>query len=365
MLRVRPRTLRGRLALFYAAALAAVLLTFSAVVYLVAVRETDEEPMATIGAEPPDRGGTRLLVAVAVALPIALLVAGGGALLIARRGLSPLDAIVELAGGLGAEDLSRRIRVADGAGDEIVTLVTALNAMLDRLERSVGGMRRFTADASHELRTPIAALMGEVELALTHPRDPAELRVTLGGALEQLADLSRLIEGLLVLARSDAGKLPLAPEEVDVSDMARRVCEPYEAVAVERGIELRLEPSPRGGARVKADPLWLGRALANLVDNACKFTASGGRVTVAVSTDEPKGVVEVRVTDTAPTVPVEERERLFERFYRSASTRGTVGGFGLGLPIAREIVVAHGGRLTLGSNDTGGNVFTIALPRQR
>src|SRR5262249_1956120 len=148
-----------------------------------------------------------------------------------------------------------------------------------RLEQSVGGMRRFTADASHELRTPLAALMGELEITLRKPRSADELRTTVEGTLEKLGDLARLVESLLALARAGASALPLNLAEVEVGPLVRRAAEPYEAVLAARGIELRWQEEP---LVARVDPLWIGRVIANLFDNACKFVPDGGWVEVKI-----------------------------------------------------------------------------------
>jgi two-component system, OmpR family, sensor kinase len=238
-------------------------------------------------------------------------------------------------------------------------LTAALNAMLERIETSIGGLRRFTADASHELRTPIAALMGNLEVALRKPRDAADLRATMEGALEELGRLTRLVESLLTLARSDAGELPLQNVETDVADVVQKAIEPYQEVALERGVSLVAECN--GGVRVAADPLWLGRALANLVDNACKFTPSGGHVSIKLSSSAES--VRICVEDDGPGLAAGEDARAFERFYRGALVRGTTDGFGLGLPLTREIVRAMGGALALAARPGGGTIATVELPR--
>jgi signal transduction histidine kinase len=205
--------------------------------------------------------------------------------------------------------------------------------------------------------------MGNLEVALRRSRSAEELRGTVESALEEMGRLSHLLDSLLTLARSDAGELHLSRTLVDAAEIARRAVDPYDVIAAERGIALEMHLVPV--ARVVADPLWLGRAVQNLVDNACKFTPSGGRVSVAVTGDAEatEGLVRISVADTGPGLCQEERERAFERFYRGAAVRGASEGFGLGLPLARDIVRALGGELRLGSPDgAGGACFVIELP---
>jgi heavy metal sensor kinase len=354
---VKPSTLRGRLALWSAAALAAVLCSFAAAVYLIVEAEEAAEPPEVAALEPPDHTGRYLLVALAVALPAGLAVAVGGGLWIARRALGPLDEVVRVARTVDAE-VAERIALPPDAADEVRELALALNGMLDRLAHAVDGMRRFTADASHELRTPIAALMSEIEVTLRRTRSDVELRAALEGALEELGRLGRLVEALLTLARSDSRQLPVEPAPVELGQLTRQVVEPYEAVLAARQISLSLACPER--IEVRTDPLWLGRAIANLVDNACKFTPAGGAVAVRVAASA--GAVEIVVRDTGAGLSDEERRRVFERFYRGSGARGASDGFGLGLALAHEIVSALGGRLEAGGEKGAGAEFRIALP---
>jgi len=352
---LRPRTLRGRLTLFYAAVLATVLVAFGATTYVVAM---EDEAKEAVHGEAPSAVSHRLLLALGIGLPAALVVAIAGGLFISRRALAPIEGVVRVLGNLDADNLEQRIPSHAGAGAEVETLVGALNSMLARIERSVGGLRRFTADAAHELRTPVTSLMGNLEVTLRRPREPAELRVAMESALEELGRLGRLVESLLVLARSDAGELPLRPVEVDVAQVVEGVLEPYQEIAVTRGIRLLSECS--ASARADADPLWLGRALANLVDNACKFTPQGGQVAVRVGSSD--GRICIQVEDSGPGLLPEERARAFERFYRGDAARGGTDGFGLGLSLARDIAQAMGGALMLTSRDGGGTVARLELP---
>lgn len=353
----RPRTLRGRLALYYALALAALLIIYTGVVFTLAIAD-DVESGQESEREEARSATKRLLIAVAVGLPVTLSGAAAGGMWLARRALQPIDDVVRVARELRTEDLDRRIPNPGGAGEEVERLVGALNGMLERLQRSVQGMRRFTADASHELRTPIAVMMGDLEVALRRPRDAEELRGTLEATLEELGHLAGLIDLLLTLARADARELPIQKVSTEADDVARQVIEAYEDIAEHRS--LRLSCSYAGGAPVRADPLWLGRALINLVDNACKFTPPGGEVRVAVERDGDR--VRIAVSDTGPGLTPEESERAFDRFYRGASARGSSEGFGLGLPLARDIARALGGDLRADRPEPGGARFLIDLP---
>lgn len=356
-----PRTLRGRLALFYAALLVIVLGAFAGTVWLIIEADEANEPPEVVELEAklegPDPVPRRLLIALLLAAPVGVGIAVAGAVVISRRGLGPLDDVIDVTARIRAEELRERIPERRDAADEVARLVRAVNAMLERLERSVEGMRRFTADASHELRSPLAAMMGELELALRHPRSADELRGTVESTLEEMGRMQRLVEALLTLARSDASSLPTNPAEIDLVAVARGAVEPYEPLLAAREVKLAWDaPAP---VPARADPMWIGRVIANLVDNASKFTPSGGAVTVAVH--GAAGGAQVEVRDTGPGVPEADRERIFERFYRGEAARAGTAGFGLGLALGREIARALGGDLSALASD-GGARFVLTVP---
>jgi heavy metal sensor kinase len=356
-----PRTLKGRMLGWIVAVVMLTILGFGATVYwLLADQGADED-------EPPGSPAAvaelhnlrrRMLEAVAVALPGALAVAVVGGAFIARRSLKPIDAVTARARQLGAEELDRRVPIGDDAPAELRRLAETFNTMLARLEQSVRGISRFNADASHELRTPLTTMRGNLELTLRHPRSPEELRAALETALVETDRLAQLVDTLLTLARSDAGELPLEVHDVELRGLVEKVVSPFETLAGERRIAI--EVVAEKAAHASVDGAWLGRAVANLVDNACKFTPDGGRVRVTL---RPRGDrAEIVVSDTGPGVPSDERGRVFERFHRGR--RGLAAqGFGLGLAIASEITQRLGGTLTVGDAEEGGAAFTLSLPR--
>ena len=352
---VRPRTLRGRLALWYTAVLSVVLIAFSVTVYFIAAEEDEVEDARH--QEHEEREAERVLLALAVGLPVGIVLALCGGLWITRRGFAPLDEMARVASELGADSLGRRIPMRPGAGSEVERVIEALNAMLERLDRSVTGLRQFTADASHELRTPVAVLLGEVELALRQPRTAQEQRQTLERVEEGLSGLARLTESLLTLARSDANELSFQLEDVSVVQVIGQVVSLYAPIASDNTLRLEVRCPPELVAR--AEPLWLGRALANLVDNACKFTPAGG--TIVLSAQARLGRVFIRVDDTGVGLSQGQEERIFERFYRAVDARGTTPGFGLGLAIAREVLRAMGGDLRYEPKIGAGASFVIEL----
>lgn len=335
-----------------------ILAAFSATVWVIVVaeEEKDAEEIAEMAV-----AAKRLLMAFATAVPLALVVTIGGSYVLARRALRPIASVIALARDLGAGRLDLRIPVDKSAVDEVNGLVTSLNAMIGRLDQSVAGLKRFTADASHELRHPLAASIATLDLALREPasgpRDPAELKAAMGATLEDLRRMTRLVEILLTFARADAGALGVTLAPVALGDIVDDVVATFAASAGERGVELVRAP---GDARAVADAAWLALAVQNLVDNACKLTPAGGHVVVAVHSDGERAFLDVR--DDGPGIPSEDHERVFERFYRAAAGRAATAGFGIGLSLARALVVAQGGTLTLASPaDEHGATFTIAL----
>lgn len=357
-----PKSLRGRLAAWFSAVLTVTLLAFAGAVYFFVDTDENEPPRSTVDGREPENVGRELLTVVAVALPGALVLAVAGGLWITRRMLRPLDEVARVARDLtGGERLDRRVELPPDASSEIQELASVFNGMLDHIDRSVSGMRRFTADASHELRTPLSVLRGELEVTLRHPRTAEQLRESVETALGEVERLSELVESLLTLARSDGNELPIRRELVDLAETVRRVLSPFEAVAADRRLALTWRAS--GPVEIETDARWLGRAVANLVDNACKFTPPGGKVDIEITYDDDNA--RIAVADTGPGIAADERDRVFERFYRAKQTQGEVEGFGLGLPLSRDIVRALGGTLDVAANGGGGARFVVRLPNRR
>lgn len=265
---------------------------------------------------------------------------------IAGAALRPTAEITGQAEAVGAGSLSARITAhADVA--EFGRLVDVLNAMLDRLDAAFRSQRRFTADASHELRAPLNVLRGEIDVALKRPRSAEEYQAVLGRCRDEVVRLTRLASDLLLLARAEAGPSSEALEALDLHELASTTIERYRATAVDRGLEIVLEG---GSVPVRGHGDLLERAVSNLVDNAVKYAASPGRVTVRVSAG-PAPAVEVR--DTGPGIAPDEAVHLFERFHRGDPSRPRAEGSGLGLAIARAAAEAHGGSLTFEGNAPG------------
>ena len=269
--------------------------------------------------------------------------------------LRPTREITEQAEAIEAGTIPERI-TAHADVLEFGRLVTVLNAMLNRLDRAFQGQRRFTADASHELRGPLNVLRGDIEVALKRERSPAEYRETLHRCREEVLQLSRLAADLLVLARSDAG-LPLEQRaEVDLYALARQIAERYRALASQRGIRIQVLGT---SAEVTGDPTLLERMVVNLVDNAVKYSPAGAAVHIEVQQEDRSVALTVR--DEGEGVPVEQVPHLFTRFFRGDPARPRAEGSGLGLSIAKAGAEAHGGVLEYVSA-TRGAVFRLTLP---
>ncbi|RUL84013.1 sensor histidine kinase [Tautonia sociabilis] len=316
--------------------------------------------VATTLAHPEHELG-ELLAVLLVLGPLALSAAIGGGYLLARKALEPVERMTEATHAITASRLDRRIEVVN-PDDELGRLARTLNTMIERLERSFDETRRFTADAAHELRTPLAVLRSEAEVALRQPRSPEEHRRVLENILEEVDRLTRLAEQLLFLCREDAGLVPVARGSVRIDELLSEVIEHMRPVAEENGVMLHVEPS--ASTEVSGDADQLRRLFFNLLDNAIKYTPRGGRIVGRV---EPSGGgILAIVSDTGIGIPHEHLPRVFERFYRvdQARTQDT-GGAGLGLSICRAIAEAHGGQLRIESELGRGTRVLLSLPAAR
>lgn len=277
---------------------------------------------------------------------------------LAGKAMRPVHEIMDQAEEIGGTSLDRRIH-AYADHQEYRRLVDVLNTMLGRIQDTFDAQRRFTSDASHELRSPLTAMRGELELALRRERQPDEYRQVLASTLEEVVRLSRIAEDLLVLARSDSGALTPRWESCNAGAVVDRVLDRLMGKAAEKGVAVaRTSPGPVWAV---ADAGLLSQVVWNLVDNALKFTPAGGRVEVTVSGDE--GGLSVAVTDTGPGF--RDPAQTFRRFYREdpARTHGTAtDGTGLGLAIVRAVAEAHGGVVRAENRPEGGARVVVALP---
>jgi len=300
----------------------------------------------------------RFLLILIAMLPVGLALAGGGGWLLARRSLKPVHLITKAAQRISASHLSERLQES-GTGDELDQLAQTLNESLERLDESFNQMRQFSADASHELQTPLTVLKGEIEVALRSPRDVEEYRKTLRSALEEIDRLARLVEGLLFLARSDSGVLRIDQKRVDLVDLIRAVRDELDDISKEQEVEIKCDFTE--SVFVQGDPILLRQLLHNLIHNGLKYTPKGGYVLVTASRKGELAIL--NVSDSGEGVAKEDQERIFQRFYRSTAARSERGGgAGLGLSIAQSIVTAHRGEISVISDAGTGSTFAVALP---
>lgn len=297
---------------------------------------------------------TLLILLLAGGLGLVLLAALGSGMLV-RRGLRPLDEMAAVAEGITARRLDQRLTLRDPPA-EVGRLAATFNAMLDRLHDAFATQRRFVANASHDLRTPLATLRGHSEVLLLDPTLNAEAREGLVMMRDEAARMGRMVANLLLLARGDEGRaIDQRPVELDVLllEVARQ------ARALAHGVSVTLGHEDQ--ARVLGDADLLKQALLNLVDNALTHTPPGGSVTLSLSVAD--GQVYVAVRDSGPGIPPDDLTHIFERFYRVDHTRPRQsGGAGLGLSIVHWVAEAHGGRVTVQSVVGAGSTFTLVLP---
>jgi two-component system OmpR family sensor kinase len=271
--------------------------------------------------------------------------------------LAPLSRLALAARAIDTTNLRRRLPVR-GTRDELDAVAHAFNETLDRVEHGVDEMRQFSTAIAHELRTPIAALRGEIELASMRVDAGDDYRRAAGSQLEELDKLKRLINQLLTLARAESGQIPLARASVALGPLVESVVEQLETVA--HAQRLTLTSVIAAAPSVRGDAEWLGRLLLNLLDNAFKFTPAGGRVTVTLS--EEAGYARLEVRDTGIGMPPDVVPHVFERFYRADPARSsTEVGVGLGLSLVKWIVDRHNGSVTAAGEPGRGSVFIVRI----
>ena len=298
-----------------------------------------------------------------LAIPLALLLAGTGGYLLARRTLGPVVMMSSQAGRISAWNLHERLPVPN-PDDELGQLASILNDLLDRLGTALDLQRRFMADAAHELRTPVAILRGEIDIALSRDERPsAEYREALGIVRAEGLRLSGIIEDLFLLARADAGQRALRPTELYLNELAAECIRSVRSLAAAKAIELRCNAGE--DAPFLGDEELLRRLFLNLLDNAVKYSPAGAVVDIAIRRTSDD--YEISVRDTGAPIAKASRNRIFDRFFRLLNTSDGEAsshseGAGLGLSIARWIAEAHGGSLSLAPATDSGNEFLIRLP---
>jgi heavy metal sensor kinase len=299
-----------------------------------------------------------LVQALLVIAPVAIVIAALTGYLLAGRALRPVADITRLAGQIDGDDLAARLSL-DLPNDELGRLASTFDSMLGRIDLAFQRQRQFTGDAAHELRTPLALMRSQIDLALTQADTPLEFREALTALDGDVARMTSLVGMLLSLARADAGQLAPNRDSVDLADLARDVAEQLEPIARENGIAITTDLAP---VTVSVDADMIIQVLVNLIDNAITNTPPGGTITVRVAPGDAATAV-VAVSDTGVGIPPEHLPRIFDRFYRIDTGRArSRGGIGLGLAICQAIAHAHDGVLSAHSENGHGSTFTLTIP---
>jgi len=298
----------------------------------------------------------RIIGVYSVPLILALSVSIGWFL--AGRALKPFDEVAQTAEHLTTENLNTQIATRHNER-EVQRLVQSFNSMMWRLNRSFQQVRQFNADAAHELRTPLAILQGENEIALRSPSLPDDVRAVLASNLEELDRLTRVVNDLLTLAEAESGTEILQRKPIEVSAILRDLIEEMSALAEERQLKIECRGLPN--LRVLGDDLWIRRALLNLIDNSIKYSKPGG--IIEVSLKRVDSMVQIGIRDYGIGIDSKDLPRIFDRLYRADPARSrTKGGSGLGLSIVKWIVEAHRGQIKVHSQPDRGTTVEILLP---
>jgi two-component system heavy metal sensor histidine kinase CusS len=278
------------------------------------------------------------------------------AITVTKRGLRPLGAMTRSLKRVGPNRLHERVLPAEWPR-ELQPVAVAFDDMLDRLEDSFTRLSQFSADLAHELRTPLANIRGEAEVALARPRTPNEYQTVIESSVAECERLSGIIDNLLFLARAEAAESKINQSHFDGRAAIERIAAYNEAIAEER----RLTITCAGQGEVYADPVLFGRAVSNLVDNAVHFTPDGGRIAISLTTNQEEA--KITVQDTGCGIAREHLPRIFDRFYRADASRSSEG-TGLGLALVKSIGDLHGGSVSVESEVGRGTLVTLRFPRQ-
>jgi heavy metal sensor kinase len=320
------------------------------------------EPLVLCAAAPLEGNWTVLhafSAGLLWAIPALLVISALGGYLLSRRALKPVDRITAATRSLSVSNLSERLPVPE-TRDELQRLSETYNAMLARLESAVSEIKRFTGDASHELRNPVSFVLTTAELALRNRQIDAASRRAFEEIVAECGKASRLLKDMLTLARADAGNSQLAFEPVDLVELVRTVCHKARSLIDARGHTLTLHLEDSGPAMVWGDYASLNRLLWILLDNAAKYTSAAGTIQVRLAAGA--GQVTVAVEDNGMGIPAADLPHIFGRFYRADPSRSQVEGSGLGLSIALWIANVHQAPLSAESKENVGSVFKIVFP---
>jgi len=301
--------------------------------------------------------GREIFLAMMAAIPTVLLVTLIGAAWVASKAIAPVEEIRQAANRISAQRLDQRLPVPP-TNDEIAGLIEILNATFERLQRSFEQSARFSADASHHLKTPIAILRADVEEVLADVNCSESTQARAEGLLHRIHQLSSVVDNLLLLSRADAGRVELSKGDFDLGEVLEGVLD--DALTLAEPLDLTVEANIPKHLLLKADPTFVGMIAQNLVENAVKYNTRGGRIRVEARA--VNGAVEMTIGNTGDGIPGERAGQLFERFFR---VRGSarVAGHGLGLSIARELARAHGGDVELVRSDRSWTEMRVRLPQ--
>jgi signal transduction histidine kinase len=286
--------------------------------------------------------------------------------LLTSRTIQPLAQMIRTTARLQPDEVDERLPIR-GTGDELDSLAQTINGLLDRIAKYIQQEHDFLANAAHDLRTPLAAIRSSVEVALGVDRSDEEYRETLSLVIEQCSALQTLVNQLLLLAETDAGRLQSDAEPVPLDQVVGRVVEMFQGVADDHGVDLRVRELP--AVSVSGNRHHLRQVVSNLLDNAIKFSAARAgaeeQVTIELERDDIARVARLRVSDTGIGISPEDAPNIFDRFFRADKARardGIAGGTGLGLSICKSIVEAHRGQIAVASEPGSGATFTVTLP---
>ena len=355
-------SIRTRLTLWYAGIMFVSLLAMGILSYHAFApepRPPGDSPADTAKPDDPDENdlGEIIRIIFWCGVPATLLALGGGWWMM-RRALAPVAALTRAAERVNEHNLGERLP-RTGSGDELDRLTEVFNAMTGRLHQSFARIREFTLHASHELKTPLTVIHAELETALQDAALPAPRREQLESELDEVQRLAKIVDGLTLLTKADAGQITLARDPVRLDELLREGCSDAQSLARPHDIQIRIADCAE--LTVTGDRHRLRQLLLNLTDNAIKYNARSGTVTLSLR--RAAGQAELAVTNTGPGIPAEALPRVFDPFYRAdASHSQAVEGCGLGLSIARWIVTAHHGTIQITSEPNRLTTATVRLP---
>jgi heavy metal sensor kinase len=317
-----------------------------------------------------------LFTILIITVPSTLMLASLGGQFLANKALRPVDQITQTARLITSQNLNQRIKPLK-VEDEISRLIETFNDMIFRLDKSFHQIKQFSSDASHELKTPLTILKGEVEVALRRGRTSPEYEQILRSNLEEINRMSNIVDSLLLLSRTDIEEVPLNREDINLTEILNNVVVQVDILAQAKQIQIQTSNS-NGDIHVPGDGLRIRELLLNLIDNGIKYTPAGGSVTVRLEKvfermpagknpdgleDKPIGFVKMIVSDTGIGIEKKDQEKIFDRFYRVDKARSREqGGSGLGLSICKWIVQAHQGEISVESELGKGSSFIVKLP---